>query len=192
MYALDVEMVHGNLTGENQLLAGRVVLVRSDPRKDCVKVLDTYVKYDEGVVQNYMTKWSRLEPWMLESGVTRDVVVDFLLRAITGKTLVTFSGRGDLMSLGISDGVLSLFVGKHVELQEYFKRWDGSPYGLGPLVNYYGYKRQGRPVIINHNCVEDATYTLKLYKDHYDEHGEFEPTEYIPSKREYNRVYGII
>ena len=191
VFALDVEMVEGFCGGNRTFLAGRVVLVRNHPRLDWIKVLDTYIKYDPGEVTNYMTRWSKLEPWMIESGIERQAVVDFLLRLITGHKLVTFSGRGDLASLGLTTRTVSMFVSEHIELQDYFARPNGKPYGLGPLVEYFGYQRLGRPVIIRHNCVDDAQYTLRLYMDHYREDATFSPECYIPTKKEYCAKYGI-
>lgn len=193
VFALDVEMVEGMINGCRTNVAGRVVLVRSDPKLVWIKVLDTYIKYEPRVVTNYMTKWSRLEPWMLDSGVDRDTAVTFFLHAVNSHKLVTFSGAGDFASLGLSPKVVRLFTSEMIELQEYFVRPDGRPYGLGPLVEYFGYQRAGRPVIIRHNCIDDAQFTLRLYLDHYGKcENEFHPERYIMNKKEYNSKYGIV
>lgn len=190
IFALDVEMVEGLVDGVRKNLAGRLVLVRNDRRTEWIKVLDVFIRYPDGVVTNYMTRWSKLEEYQLSSGVDRQTVVDFLLHLITGHTLVVFCGSGDFRALGVSRRIIDMFA-HVVELQDYFRRPDGTPYGLGPLVDYFGYQRMGRPVIIRHNCVDDAVYTLRLYRDHYSDSFEFIPDSRIMSKREYNTKYNL-
>lgn len=191
-YSLDVEMIEGILDGRRQNLAGRVVLVRSDPFVEWIKVMDAYIKYPDGVVLDCMTRYSRIEPWQLQLyGIPRDCVVNFLLSNLLGCTLVTFSGRHDFASLGISEEAIMNYVRRHVELQTFFKRADGTPYALGPLVDYFGYSRNNRKVIIRHNCLDDAVYTLRLYRDYYQEDFPFAPVSYIMSKKEYCNKYGI-
>src|ERR1700761_3653394 len=91
VFALDVEMVTGNLTGRRENLAGRVVLVCNDPVRDRVRVvLDTYVKHEEGVVINCLTKWSKIEPWMLDGGIDLFTLREFLMNLVAGHTLITF------------------------------------------------------------------------------------------------------
>lgn len=191
VFALDVEMVEGVVDGVRQNLAGRVVLVRSDRRVEWIKVLDLFIRYPEGVVRNYMTRWSRLEQYQMDSGMDRQLVVDFLLQLIAGHTLVVFSGSSDFRSLGVSQRVVGMFA-HVVELQDYFKRSNGTSYGLGPLVDYFGYQRMGRPVIIRHRCVDDAVYTLRLFLDHYQEDELFVPDSHILSKKEYNQKYNLL
>lgn len=191
VYAMDVEMIEGRFIGTSRNLAGRVVVVRNDPTLTWTKVLDTYVWQDPAIINSYKTRWSRLHPWMIQSGVDQEAVVSFILRLISGHKLVTFAGAGDLASLGLSPDVVDLYASERIELQDYFCRKDGRPYGLGPLVDHFGYKRIGQQVVIRHNCVDDAQYTLRLYLDHY-QHGQiFSPESYIMTKKEYCRKYGI-
>lgn len=193
VFALDVEMLETKIGGNRKNSAGRVVLVRSDPILTWTKVMDVFVKYEEEQITDYMTNWSKLEPWMIASGVHLDSIVDFIFQTISGHKLVTFAGASDFRALGISPRVVDLFASERIELQNYFKRGNGTPYGLGPLVEYYGYhhKYNLRPIIIRHNCVDDAQYTLRLYLDHHECGGVFTPSEYILSKGEYRRKYGI-
>jgi hypothetical protein len=128
---------------------------------------------------------------MIESGVECDAVVAFILRMITGHKLVTFAGAGDFASLGLCPQVVDMYASERIELQDYFRRGDGRPYGLGPLVDFFDYQRMGRKVIIRHNCVDDAQFTLRLYLDHYRQGEQFLPDGYIMSKKEYCRKYGI-
>ena len=191
-FALDVEMVNGVVNGESQNLAGRVVLVRNDPYVEWIKVIDAYIKYPDGVVRDCLTRYSRIKPWQLQMlGMPRDAVVNFILSAIYGHTLVTFSGHHDLRSLGIEMDVVKRCVSQHIELQDFFKRPNGTPYGLGPLVDYFGYTRNDRKVVIRHNCVDDSVYTLRLYRDYYQANTTFQPVTYVLSKREYCTKYGI-
>lgn len=190
VFAMDVEMVEGVVNGVRQNLAGRVVLVRNDRRTEWIKVLDIFIRYPEGMVTNYMTRWSKLEEHQMSTGIDRQIVVDFLLNIIHGHKLVVFSGASDFRALGVSRRVIELFA-TVIELQDYFRRDDGTPYGLGPLVDYFGYRRMGRQVIIRHNCVDDAVYTLRLYLDHYSEDFEFIPETRVLTKREYNNKYNL-
>lgn len=194
VFALDCEMITGIVAGKRKQLAGRIVLIKSDKRYGYIKVLDTYITYDPSVIVKYNTKWSHIEPWMVAEGLPREIVISFLLHAICGHTLVTFSGKNDLDSLGLDAFTL---IHKHsvryIDLQDYFKRQDnGSPYGLGPLVEYFGYRKDGRRVIINHHCVEDAFYTLRLYVDYYRPDSVFQPDFPVLSMKEYKTKYDIL
>ena len=113
----------------------------------------------------------------------RDAVEEFILSAITGHTLITFSGM-DVNALGISKEKLLEHASEHIVLQDYFQRFDGRPYGLGPLVYYFGYLRKsGQPVIISRDCFVDAVHQLKLYQDHYVPVGLFHPEGTVLNKR---------
>ena len=189
VYAIDVEMVRGR---QLQPLAGRVVLVRTDPYIEWVKVVDAYVRYPREEVRDCMTRYSRIEKWQLDTyGVDLQSLVSFLLAILKNQTLVTFSGRYDFASLGITEQQLRDVLKKHVELQDFFKREDGTPYGLGPLVDYFGYSRNNRKVIIRHNCCDDAVYTLRLYRDYYRDDIPFKALCYIMTKKEYCAKYGL-
>lgn len=190
VYAMDVEMVQGC---NRQLLAGRIVLVRSDPHDEWVKVLDVYVRYPNGIVRNCMTRYSRIEKWQLNKyGVDLQTVVLVLLDILRNKTLVTFSGNHDFSSLGISNTQVQNVVKKHVELQDYFKRPDGTPYGLGPLIEYFDYSRHCyQDIIIRNNCCDNAVYTLRLYRERYRKDIPFKASCYILSKKEYCAKHGL-
>jgi hypothetical protein len=194
VFSLDCEMITGMFDGKRKQLAGRVVLMKSDKTYGYVKVLDTYIKYRRDIIVSYNTKWSHIEPWMIGEGLPRRHVVSFLLTAIRGRKLVTFSGMNDLNALGLD---LDTLVNKHkvqyLDLQDYFKRSEnGLPYGLGPLVDYFGYKWNGFQVIINHNCEQDAFYTLRLYLDYYYPNEPFLPTDHILNKEEYKTKYHLL
>lgn len=192
VFALDCEMIKVSVDGKARNMAARVVLVKCSPifnSTGCTKVLDTYVYHEQGSIRDYLTKWSGIHPMMVQEGVQLNAVADFMLQLIAGHTLVTFSGHCDFAALGIDGNIVSRFAKKHVELQDYFKREDGRPYALGPLVDYFGYQRNGRQVIIKHNCVDDAVYTLRLYMDHYEADGDFNPSVPILTKSQYVRKY---
>lgn len=195
VFAMDVEKVEALIGGVRKQVAGRVVLVREDRKVGWIKVLDLFIKYPPGVITNYLTKYSKLEPYQLDYGVDRQTALDFLFAVIHNGILVTFGGCHDYVSLGTTRRIVELFA-ETVELQEYFKRPDGSAYGLGPLVEYFGYRRNGKLVIIRHYCIDDAVYTLRLYLDHYrgdddDDDAVFSPTRHIRSKREYKIRYNV-
>ena len=192
VYALKCEMVTAEIGGKRKQVAGRVVLAKSDRKYGFIKVLDTYVKYAAGQVTNCNTRWSNIEPWMIEEGMPRSVVVNFVLMAVRGHTLVTYSSNSNLSALGIDKSTVRIYAAKYVELQQFFKRANGEPYGMGPLIDYFGYQREGRSVVINHHCVEDAYYTLRLYLDWYVAFSVFAPTSYILSKEEYKTKHHLM
>lgn len=192
VFAVDCEMVTTLVDGKRKQSAGHVVLVKSDAKRGVVKVLDTYVHYDPSKVQSYNTRYSHIEPWMVEEGVPLQTVAYMLLRLVRGHTLVTFGGRGDLASLGLNEAYVRKFVKKYVDLQTYFQRTDGSPYGLGPLVDYFGYTRGPRAqkrVVINHDVEDDAKYTLFLYLD--DMWVNFVPSNEILTTKSYRLKYRL-
>lgn len=184
--SMDCEMVRG----KRRHICGRVVIVSHDSYNRFTILLDTYVKYPPGEVVNCLTRWSKIRPWMLETGMDYLLVVEKVLSIISGNILVTQNGGADFACLGLTVHYVSSIC-QHVELQNYFKRPDGNAYGLGPLVEYFKYMSDGRPVIIDHDCVQDAVYTLRLYLDHYRHEGVFEPTGFIPSVKIYRTKHGI-
>ena len=193
VFALDVEMVSGVWGNRVKNLAARVVLYKRDAKYGTEnKVLDTYVSYPEGVVRSYNTRWSHIEPYMLRDGVSLPLVRAFLLELVEGHTLVTFAGKGDLASLCLQESEVRRRVAKYVDLQSYFVRPNGMPYALGPLVDYFGYSRSGRQVVIDHDCVDDAYFTLRLYLDHYLPYGIFEPVVPVLNKQAYKEKYGLV
>ena len=194
VFALDCEMIQCFVSGKRINMAARIVLVKNNPKfisYGWSKVLDTYIYHPKEIVRNYMTRYSGIEPWMVKEGAPMDAVVTFLLRAIAGHTVVTFNGKSDFLSLGITSETVLMYASRHVELQNYFQRPDGTPYGLGPLVDYFGYRRNGRPVIIRHNCVDDALFTLRLYVDHFRDGEVFAPLYPVLSKSEYYTKYSL-
>ena len=171
-------------------LCGRIVVVTLEENASLRVLLDTYIKYPPGTIVDYLTPWSKIKPWMMASGTPIQIVVPKLVALITGKTLVTQNGTSDFASLGLSLSFIRSIC-KHIELQTFFKRPDGRAYGLGPLVEYFGYRVNDSPVIIDHDCVQDALYTLKLHRDHYEHYGVFEPKCFIPSVKVYRRIHGL-
>lgn len=193
VFALDCEMIKAT---DGSQLAGHVVLVKSDLCSGSKKVLDTYIWHPEASILSYQTRYSRIHKWMIDEGVPLDSVVSFILRAIRGHTLVTFNGKADFSALGLGQATVLQYVEKHVELQDYFRRPNKQPYGLGPLVLHFGYQRNGRPIIVSHRCADDAFLTLRLYLDHYYHNdGEispfFQPEKPILSNTEYKKKYRL-
>lgn len=184
--SLDCEMVKG----VRRHIVGRVVLVGKADDGSFKLLLDTYVRHPPGAVVNCLTRWSRITPVMLAGGLPHSVVVQMVIGIIRGTTLVTQNGRADFACLGLDQEFVSSIC-NHVELQSYFKRPDGSGYGLGPLVEYFKYTANGEPVIINHNCIQDALYTLIIYADHFKSSGVFVPAVPIPSVKQFRERHGI-
>ena len=87
--------------------------------------------------------------------------------------------------------VVDEFAAERIELQDFFKRADGQPYGLGPLAVYFGYKRNGRRVVLNRDSVQDAFFQLVLFREHYLFHGSFQPAGEILTKSEYTRMFRV-
>lgn len=191
VFALDVEMVTAVFGGKRTAIAARVVLMKTDLRTGTRKVLDTYVRNEKAVIVDYNTRYSRIESWMVDEGVDVDFVSSFILQAIRGHTLVTFNGHADFAALGLDENTIKTFAKKYVELQDYFRRPDGQPYGLGPLVHYFGYERHGRPVLINHHIIDDTFYTLRLYLDHYVANDTFYPTKAILTTKQFRNTFRL-
>ena len=168
VYTIKCDLDTALIDGKRQRVAGRVVLVRFDGfTYEYRKVLDTYVKYPPRTVVDFHERYSRLTPALLSSGIDRESVVDVVLKLVSGQMLVTFAGRTVFAALGINDYVIDRYVYKHIELQDHFKRQDGQPYALGPLIVYFGYRVHGRQVVLNRDLVQDAYFQLRLYNDHY-------------------------
>lgn len=190
-------MVMANESGTRKLTAAHVVLVKRDESEKVVPVFDTYIRYAPGVVVNYNTRFSRVAPWMLKDGMSKETAVSIIKRMIKGHVLVIFSGKNVLDALGITESQLRKYVTDYVDLQGYFfKRVNGQPYGLGPLVEYYGYKENGKRVVIHKELAKDAEYALRIYIDHYDPVSFFFPeffgsSTYIMTSKEYARLYKL-
>lgn len=192
VFTVKCDLVTAVIDGKKQRVAGRVILFRFDSLTfQYRKVLDTFVKYAAGVVVDTHPRFSRLSFEILSTGIDRDSVVDVLLKLVEGHTLVTFSGSTVFAALGIDEYIVGRYVGKHVELQDFFRRPDGQPFALGPLAIYFGYKHNGRQVILNHDSVQDAYYHLRLFNDHYSANETFEPMSAIMSKAEFCRKYNV-
>jgi hypothetical protein len=176
--------------GKRKHICGRVVIVSLDESENPVVLLDTYVRHPHGEVVNCLTRWSNIRRWMLDRGIPYPLVVLKVIEIIRGNILVTQNGNADFACLGLNKDYVEAIC-HHVELQSYFKRPDGSGYGLGPLVEYFKYESDGSPVIINHDCIQDATYTLKLYNDHYVADGTFLPDSIIPSVKMYRLKHSL-
>lgn len=186
------DSVLGVIDGKRKRIVGRVVMCRYDTCTGAyTKILDTYVKHPDGVVVDYETRYSRLTPSLLQSGVTPATVANFFLQSINGNTLVTFAGSRAFAALGIDKTMVDDFAAEHIELQDFFKRPDGQPYGLGPLALYFGYTRRGRRIILNRNSVEDAYFHLVLFREQYLFHGNFVPAGEIMSKAEFTRMFKV-
>lgn len=193
VFALDCEMVTVLKDGKQKQAAGHVVLVKSDKKYGTVKVLDTYIRMRNSDVRSCKTQYSQIERWMLKEGIPVSTAVYIITHMVKGHTLVTFGGKADLDALGITEAYMLQFVSRYIDLQRFFKRENGQPYGLGPLVEYFDYKENGEKVIINHDCEQDAKYTLRLYLDHWYDPGWvlFLPEVYIRSAKEYKQQYGL-
>lgn len=188
--SLDTEMVrHRN----GKHVAARVVIAKKDDFDVNVKiVLDLYVRYGEGEICNYLTRYSHIQPsQLLNYGMPLAIVKRRVLQELRGCVLVTFNGLCDFRALGLSIQDITSNVIGWVELQKYFKRSDGSAYGLGPLTLYFGYKRFGKQVIINHDCIDDAYFTLRLFLDFWRSDTPFVPVQPIPNGKQYRAIFGL-
>lgn len=195
LIALDCEMVQAR---DKRLLCGRIVVVSMNDKKEMTIIMDEYVSYPDGnaEVRNYLTKWSKIKPEMMAYPKGRPIheVRRDVIELIGGRTLVTMNGDADFRSLGFDKREIKFLYSlcNHVELQNFFKRPDGSPYGLGPLVEYFNYRESfDKRVVIDHDCIQDAWYTLKLFVDHYDPTLLFIPSKPIPSVSVYRRQHRL-
>lgn len=185
--ALDCEMIRAH-SGKH--LCGRVVIVGTNDNSHFTVLLNTYVKYNPDSIANYLTPWSRITQDLMMTGIPLAQVKARVRELITGCTLVTLNGRADMLSMCFSMQEIEQRC-KFIDIQTYFKRESGQPFGLGPLVEYFGYKDDSRPVVIDHDCVYDAVYTLVLYNDHYKEGEVFVPLRPILSGKEYRKLYNL-
>lgn len=190
VFSLNTQHVKGVMNnGKIGMIAARIVLIKKDHQYGWRKVLDTYIKHAPGIVIDHMTPYSKISPWMLSDGVSLEVARDFLMELIRGHTVITFAGDTKLKAIGLSADLINL-ESNHIELQDFFKRRDNQPYGLGPLLKYFGITtRKGMPAIAGRDCVEDAQYQLTLYEEHYQKSESFTPFSEIMNKLEYLRLY---
>ena len=178
-FGLDCEFVRGtwnSFTRSWKMMAGQVVVVESIENSKKV-VYKTYIKYEDGLVTDYMTRWSSLDQRKLNSSESKPltVVQKELHDLLSQGFVVTLGGSGDFRALGMD---ITEYKGIDLHDHFYFAHDDdelgyfgikGNPCGLGPLVYFFNYRDQnGKRVIIKHNCEDDAWYALRIYLDHYE------------------------
>lgn len=186
VFSLSVDHVKGVVEGKRKPLAAHVVLVKTNPMIGLQKVLDVYINYPKSLIVDYQTCFSRIEPCLLSDGINRSAVINFILQAIKGHTLVTFAGDSDFLALGIHQNIVSRYANEYVELQDYFKRDNGQAYGLGPIAFYFGYLESRD--LKNRDIVKDAEMQIKLYQNNYRTATVFSPIGSIMNRRQFMRM----
>lgn len=186
VFSLSVDHVKGLVEGKRRPLAAHVVLVKTNPIIGIQKVLDVYINYPKSMIVDYQTAFSGIEPCLVSDGINRSAVINFLLQAIKGHTLVTFAGDADFMALGIHQNIISRYAAEYIELQDYFKRYNGQAYGLGPIAFHFGYL-QTRDFKYR-DIVKDAEIQIKLYENEYRTASIFSPIGSILNRRQFLRM----
>lgn len=179
-FSLDCENVAlkgvRTITGriEHPLVAGRVVVVEWKEGAPVV-VLDKTIKRTREELDMALLRYhSRFNGFLtlqqLEQGTPLADVSNAIANLVRGHTLVTLAGAGDFKALGITPTeVRQTCLWR--ELHSYWVRWvwnkDGvevqQPCGLGPICDYLGYD-----VVIQHDCINDAKYTLRIFMEQHD------------------------
>ena len=191
-------------TGRHRLLAGRIFVVEWMADGRIEKRMDVFIKREEDEVDdgllNKQYRWSRIRKEDLANGKDPDAVRERLLSLIRGRTLVTMAGEGDFRALGLACHEIEAECCWR-ELTKWWKRkkWDEEGMyvvahefcGLGPICEYLGYKQ-----IIDHNCIDDASFTLRIFMEHHNRvTGEFlsdkSNPEDVISGKEYRKKHKL-
>ena len=188
VFGLDVEKVQGLRYGDGTWShhAGHVVVVegvKRDGKWTKQKIIDEYILVPDDRISNYCFFFSKLTKEKLANGKTKEQVAERVLDLVDGSIVVTLAGKDDLECLFTPAQRASSFT--NFELHKHgFVNINYQPLGLGPLCDYLF----GDGVVVDHNCEDDAWYTLLIYLEHVNHStglpvSDFDKTKVMPGKK---------